>query len=148
MKTRATGSLLACLVAFMGYDVEPAEARREPCAQCELWYNGPGESYEHRFAIWGSLYTGPFHNDFVWETCEGGGHSPCEESFVKDGGFQRIEVLVAASDWHSLRELVDDKISVHYNASRNALQVEDCNHQVIAHFELPKVAADVLAGVE
>lgn len=139
MKKRMIELVLAGLaVAVGGTALLPSRlsARREVCGICENWAEGLGWPI-HRFgSMSNDLYTPPFHTEFQERHCQGD-HSGCGNTLLDlRGGIERIEYLAARGDWVGLRELMDAVPSVGYNASRNAIQVEECTHDIVATIEL------------
>jgi len=54
--------------------------------------------------------------------------------FAEAGGYELIEGLVAAANWEEIRHVIDRVRVVFYNTARQAIQVEDCDGHVIAHY--------------
>jgi hypothetical protein len=132
----ATGAIALGGVGH-GAQASDAEIAAAVAASCGLYCGAcPGDKhYTHE----GSSATGFSHTDCFPGGC---GQHGCEitRSTVRDG----FDVFVSASPRQIQRAMDRHPESVRFDASRQAIQILDCQNQVIAHIPLSLQQASAL----
>jgi hypothetical protein len=103
--------------------------------------------YTHRFNGFGAILRcepNTCHPEWNGGACTAYHYVCGGDTFYENGGFGRIERALAAGDWQDLRQMQRKVGTVRFNSSRNSLQVEDCDHHVVANYELPLAAGRIL----
>lgn len=144
-----TITALAVLISTTAFR-DPTPTAAFACGDCEYdWTEGGGGGWNvHRFGSVGDLYTGPFHTNWIPGTCLGGGHDACGGEAFDITKVRRLEVLVHSGDWTSLLALTRSDRAITYNPDRNSIQSSDCAKRIVANYQLPSEAAEIIAGSE
>ena len=141
----------ACVVASLALLVSAASpsktsTNRNECYMCNNLSDWGGHWY-HQFGSWGVLFTGPPHTAEVYGGCETE-HDGCELTLNEQGGYKGVEAMVAADAWEGLQRLITLVPTVHFNAERRSIQVENCDHEVVANYELSTFASERLTQTQ
>lgn len=97
--------------------------RPEPNLRHEEWYDGTCGGYHY-------VCGGETEEELVW--------------FQQAGGHELVERYVEAANWEGLRELMALVSRVKFNGLRSAVQVEDCDGHVVAHYPVVPEARGLL----